>query len=58
MTEVTSDGWNIEKPLFYVGISKYILEIADDFQVFGERDELWEEFQLNIDYNSFVIKPK
>lgn len=55
---MTSDGWNIEKPLFYVGISKYILEIADDFHVFGERDELREEFQLNIDYNSFVIKPK
>ena len=41
-----------------MNISKYILEIADDFQVFGERDERWEEFQLNIDYNSFVIKPK
>jgi hypothetical protein len=41
-----------------MGISKYIHEIADDFQVFGERNGLWEEFQVNIDYYSFVIKRK
>lgn len=44
--------------LYRMGISKYIQEIADDFQVFGERNDIWEEFKLNIDYNSFVIKSK
>ena len=44
--------------LYRMGISKYIQEIADDFQVFGERNGLWEEFQVNIDYYSFVIKRK
>ena len=44
--------------LYRMGISKYIHEIADDFQVFGERNGLWEEFQVNIDYYSFVIKRK
>ncbi len=44
--------------LYRMGISKYIKEIADDFQVYGERYDFWEEFQLNIDYDSFVIKRK
>ena len=44
--------------LYRMGISKYIQEIEDDFQVFGERNDIWEEFKPNIDYNSFVIKSK
>ena len=44
--------------LYRMGISKYLKEVKNDFIVFGRNNNNWEEFQLNIDYDSFVIKRK
>ena len=44
--------------LYRMGINKYFDEITNDFDVFGELESGWEEFQKNIDYEAFIVKLK
>jgi hypothetical protein len=44
--------------LYRMGINKYFDEITNDFDVFGELESGWEEFQKNIDYEVFIVKLK
>jgi hypothetical protein len=41
-----------------MGISKFISEVKDDFEVYGELDDGWEEFRPGIDYNGFLVRRK
>ena len=42
--------------LYRMGISNYLDETADDFEIFGELDYGWERFKINTNYRSFIIK--
>ena len=44
--------------LYRIGIAKYLTEIKKDFFVFGFRSKKWEEFEIGIEYEGFLIKRK
>ena len=44
--------------LYRMGISKYLSEVNNDFEVLGERNNDWETFRKNIEYDGFLIKRK
>lgn len=44
--------------LYRMGISKFLQEVTDDFEIYGEINDSWEEFQLNVDYEGFLVRRK
>jgi len=44
--------------LYQMGIGKFHEEIVQDFILLGLKDERWEVFQKNVNYDSFVVKRK
>jgi len=44
--------------LYRMGITKYLKEIAKDFEVFGLRNHEWEIFEKGIEYEAFLAKRK
>jgi len=44
--------------LYRMGITKYITEIKKDFQVYGLKDDEWEKFEKEADYEAFLVKRK
>jgi hypothetical protein len=44
--------------LYRIGISKFLSEVTDDFDVFGEKNDDWESFNKNIEYAGFLVKRK
>ena len=41
-----------------MGISKYLNLIEEDFEIYGEHENGWEKFKINVDYNAFLVKLK
>jgi len=44
--------------LYRMGITKYLNEIKEDFDIFGELEYGWEEFRKDVDYEAFLVKLK
>jgi hypothetical protein len=44
--------------LYQMGISRYHHEIKSEFIILGLKDESWEVFQQNVNYDCFVVKRK
>lgn len=44
--------------LYRIGITKFIDEAVDDFEILGEINEDWEDFQKNVEYQGFLIRRK
>ena len=44
--------------LYRMGISKFLSEVEKDFEVLGERNDDWEAFRENIEYESFLVRRK
>lgn len=44
--------------LYRMGLTNNLAEISEDFQVFGLRDDNWEEFIIGEDYEAFLVKRK
>ena len=44
--------------LYRMGITKYMKEVKQDFEIFGEINKAWESFVKEIDYESFLVKRK
>jgi len=44
--------------LYRMGIAKYYAEVHEDFEIYGERNEDWENFRKNVDYNGFLVRRK
>jgi hypothetical protein len=44
--------------LYRMGITKYLNDVKEDFELFGERDDDWENFRKNIHYDGFLIRRK
>ena len=41
-----------------MGIAKFLSEVAEDFEVLGERNDDWEEFRKNVGYEGFLVRRK
>ena len=44
--------------LYRMGITKFLSEVMEDFEVLGERNEDWETFKRNIEYEGFLVRRK
>jgi len=44
--------------LYRMGISKYLEEVIADFEIYGEINDQWEDFEKGKDYLSFLVKRK
>ncbi len=44
--------------LYRIGISKYISEITEDFEIYGEIQDEWKIFEKNVDFDGFLVKRK
>ncbi len=44
--------------LYRIGITKYFNEISKDFDIYGLRENEWEEFEKDIVYEAFLAKRK
>ncbi len=56
-----SDNWDNGKAnegIGYSGFFKYFKEVKSDFQIFGEVNKAWEDFEKEVDYESFLVKRK
>ncbi len=42
--------------LYRMGITKYFDEVKDDFEIYGLKDNEWESFKKDIDYEAFLVK--
>ena len=42
--------------LYRMGISKYLSEVKNDFEIYGEVKEGWENFKDGIEYDGFLVK--
>ena len=41
-----------------MGITKYLDEVQNDFVIYGEIENGWEEFKKDVDYAAFFVKRK
>jgi hypothetical protein len=41
-----------------MGISKYLNEIKEQFTLYGQHDDEWEPFKLNVLYKAFLAQRK
>lgn len=64
-TDRYSDVWiyatgstKVRTRLYRIGISKYLDEAQDDFLIYGQIHNEWEEFVKGRDYEAFVVKKK
>ena len=44
--------------LYRMGITKYFPEVKVDFEILGEKNDDWETFRKNIEYDGFLIRRK
>jgi hypothetical protein len=41
-----------------MGITKYLDDIKDDFEIYGQLENGWEDFRKDVDYESFIVNLK
>lgn len=44
--------------LYRMGISKFLDEVNQDFEVYGQLNDSWENFKLNTEFEGFLIRRK
>lgn len=44
--------------LYRMGITRFLSEAVEDFEIFGERENNWEIFRMNREYEGFLVKRK
>ena len=44
--------------LYRMGITKYLSEVYEDFDMLGEWNDNWEAFQKDVEYESFLVRRK
>lgn len=44
--------------LYRMGITKYVDEIKERFDLYGQKGEDWEVFQKSVEYEAFIIQLK
>ena len=41
-----------------MGITKFLSEVNEDFEVLGELKDDWEVFQKDVEYEGFLVRRK
>jgi hypothetical protein len=41
-----------------MGITKFLTEVKEDFEILGERDGDWYVFKKSIEYDGFFVRRK
>jgi hypothetical protein len=41
-----------------MGITKFLSEVEENFELLGESNDAWETFQKNVEYESFLVRRK
>ena len=44
--------------LYRMGLTKYFSEVKKDFQIYGLRNDDWENFEKDVEYDAFLAKRK
>lgn len=44
--------------LYRMGITRYIDEIKNDFEIYGLKENEWEVFQKEVEYDAFLVRRK
>lgn len=44
--------------LYRMGVTKFFSEVTADFEVYGERNDDWETFTRNVEYEGFLVRRK
>jgi hypothetical protein len=44
--------------LYRMGISRFLNEINEDFEILGEISDNWESFKLDVEYEGFLVRRK
>jgi len=44
--------------LYRMGITKFISEVNEDFEVLGELNDEWETFKKDVEYEGFLVRRK
>jgi hypothetical protein len=44
--------------LYRMGLTKYLAEITEDFELYGERTSRWEIFEKGVEYAAFLAQRK
>jgi hypothetical protein len=44
--------------LYRMGITKYLDDIQQDFEIYGELKDGWDDFKKDIEYSAFFVKRK
>jgi len=44
--------------LYRMGITNYLSEVEEDFEILGEHNDKWETFRKNVEYDSFLVRRK
>ncbi|MGI8542309.1 MAG: DUF6934 family protein [Aridibacter sp.] len=44
--------------LYRIGITSNLAEIQNDFELYGQREGEWQEFNIGIEYEAFLVKRK
>ncbi|HMH21342.1 MAG TPA: hypothetical protein VK563_06185 [Puia sp.] len=44
--------------LYRMGLTKYLTEIEEDFELYGQKEGEWELFQKRVEYEAFLAKRK
>ena len=44
--------------LYRMGVTKFLSEVNEDFDVLGEREGDWESFRKNVSYDGFLVRRK
>lgn len=41
-----------------MGITKFLSEVTEDFEILGERNADWEPFKKSVEYEGFLVRRK
>jgi len=41
-----------------MGLTKYLIEIREDFDLYGQRMGEWENFEKGVEYEAFLVQRK
>ena len=44
--------------LYRMGITKFLSEVEENFEVLGEQNDKWETFRKNVEYEGFLVRRK
>jgi len=44
--------------LYRIGISRFLVEVIEDFEILGEINDDWEAFKSDVEYEGFLVRRK